>query len=147
VQRSRGQSAKQGAVQTAVAEPGPVNVGATLPQSIYASYASRDRETVLDRLDVIRFFGIDVLVDCLDLVPNEPWKTALKREIAARKLFLLFCSEAAKKSAWVRRECRQAIVGLQVEPICVRPLETGVDPRQAAVARIRRLGPATKGAA
>lgn len=153
-----------GALQATVTKPGPVHADATLPQSIFASYSSRDRERVLDRVAAIRFFGIDVFVDCLDLAPSEPWKAALEREIAARQLFLLFWSEAAKKSAWVRWEYQQALAGLQADRIRVQPLENGIDPpralkhlhfgdplndaRQAALARSRRLAlAATEGVA
>lgn len=103
----------------------------SLPQKAFASYSSRDRARVLDRVAAIRFFGVDVFVDCLDLAPSEAWKAALEREIAARELFLLFWSDAASKSTWVRWEYQQAMARLQRDCIRIQPLDNGVPPPRA----------------
>ena len=115
----------------AAASPQATQAGISLPQRAFASYSSRDRARVLDRVAAIRFFGVDVFVDCLDLAPSEPWKAALTREIAARDLFLLFWSDAASQSTWVRWEYQQALAHLQAECIRIQPLDNGVAPPRA----------------
>ncbi len=48
----------------------------------FASYSSKDRLRVLDRVDAIQISaGIDVFQDCLDLHPGEEWKPRLDNEI------------------------------------------------------------------
>lgn len=116
---------------SAASAPQAAQAATSLPQKVFASYSFRDRARVLDRVAAIRFFGVDVFVDCLDLAPSEPWKAALKREIAARDLFLLFWSDAASKSTWVRWEYQQAMARLKDECIRIQPLDNGVPPPRA----------------
>src|SRR5690606_29471935 len=63
----------------------------------FASYASQDRERVLDRMSEIRRVGIDIYLDCLSMHPGDEWKSTLKEEIKNRESFLLFWSSYAKQ--------------------------------------------------
>ena len=106
------------------AVPGEVLVSAQTPKTAFASYSSKDKLRVLDRVTEIRLSaGIDIFQDCLDLRPGEQWKPALEREIRARQLFFLFWSAYAKASSWVEWEWRTAIKEKGLDAIQLRPLE------------------------
>ena len=77
-------------------------------RTAFASYASKDRSRVLDRVSEIVRNGIDVFLDCLDLHPGELWKERLKKEITQRETFMLFWSLSAKNSQWVEWEWKTA---------------------------------------
>ena len=102
-------------------------VGQQFAKTAFASYASADRARVLDRIASIRIAaGIDVFVDCLDLSPNEPWKRRLESEIAERELFMLFWSNSARNSGWVRWETDRAYDRKGIDGMQLHPLENGV---------------------
>jgi hypothetical protein len=125
------------------------------PSSLFASYSSADRDRVLDRVAAIRIAtATDVFVDCLDLAPGRAWQARLEHEIAARDLFVLFWSNAAAMSKWVRWEYSHALEMLGADRMQIQPLENGVraprvlkhlhfadplnDVREAALRRARR---------
>lgn len=102
-------------------------------RSAFASYASKDRQRVLDRVAEIRRNGVDVFLDCLSLHPGESWKPRLEQEIAHRELFILFWSANAKRSKWVTWEWRTALKhrGLEgIEPHPLDPVEVASPPRE-----------------
>jgi hypothetical protein len=105
-------------------------VGVSLPRRAFASYASRDRLRVLDRVDAMRISaGMDVFVDCLDLYAGKRWKPRLEKEIRERELFVLFWSSTAAQSLWVTWEWEQALLkGDPEEHMQIQPLEHGVRP-------------------
>lgn len=73
------------------ASAGAVNVAKIEPiKTAFASYASKDRERVLDRVSEIEKNGVDVFLDCLSLHPGDNWKDRLDREIRNRDSFFLF---------------------------------------------------------
>ncbi len=79
-------------------------------RTAFASYASNDRQRVLDRLASIRISaGLDVFMDCLSLRPGDRWKLELAREIRSRDQFLLFWSHSAATSQWVAWEWQTAL--------------------------------------
>jgi len=79
-------------------------------ESAFASYSSKDRSRVLDRVDSIQTrTGIHVFVDCLDIHPNEEWRKRIAGMIPVSDLFLLFWSQAAKESPYVSWELQTAI--------------------------------------
>lgn len=113
-------SARQGAVQTAKIEAA---------RTAFASYASTDRDRVLDRVAAVRISaGLDVFLDCLSLHPGEAWKQRLADEIRERDLFLLFWTAAAAGSEWVTWEWQTALAAKGKNGLQVHPLESGIAP-------------------
>jgi hypothetical protein len=99
------------------------HVGA--PRSAFASYASKDSAQVAPRLStLVRWApGLDVFQDCLDLVPNETFKTQLAEQIGKRDVFLLFWSRNAAASPWVQWEYDTARSTKGLDAILPMPLE------------------------
>jgi hypothetical protein len=75
----------------------------------FISYASADRTKVLERVQILPLFGVRTFQDVLDLGPGERWEQSLYRHIDQSDIVLLFWSEAAKRSKWVRKEIRYAL--------------------------------------
>jgi len=92
-------------------------------RSAFASYASKDRTRVLDRVSEIQRNGVDVFTDCLSLHPGDPWKTKLATEIKKRQLFLLFWSVNARESEWVTWEWKTALKHKGLDAIEPHPLD------------------------
>jgi tetratricopeptide (TPR) repeat protein len=108
------------AVSTAIGEPA---------RTAFASYSSKDRLRVLDRVDAIQISaGIDVFQDCLDLNPGEEFKPRLDNEIRERDLFLLFWSKSASESKWVNWELETALKEKGEQALQLHPLDPGVKP-------------------
>jgi hypothetical protein len=98
-------------------------------RTAFASYSSKDRDRVLDRIAAVRIAaGLDVFLDCLSLNPGEEWKPTLEAEISLRDIFLLFWSQAAADSEWVKWEGETAIEkkGDRGAAIQIHPLEVGI---------------------
>jgi hypothetical protein len=96
----------------------------TPARSAFASYASKDRLRVLDRVSAIEInAGIEVFQDCLSLRPSEQWKPRLRQEILDRDRFLLFWSHHAGASPWVEWEWTTALEQKGVDAFEVHPLE------------------------
>jgi hypothetical protein len=113
------------------ARPPLATVASEPARSAFASYSSKDRERVLDRLAAVRIAtGLDVFLDCLSLNPGEQWKPRLEREIKGRDLFLLFWSSESATSPWVEWEWRTALTEKGRDAMQVHPLATGVKPPQ-----------------
>jgi hypothetical protein len=94
------------------------------PRTAFASFASKDRNRVLDRIASLRLAaGLDVFMDCLSLRPGEEWKKSLLTEIRKRELFLLFWSRHAQASQWVEWEWRTALKVKKREAIQPHPLD------------------------
>jgi hypothetical protein len=95
----------------------------------FASYASLDRDRVLDRVAAVEISaGLDVFVDCLSLHPGEVWKARLEEQIANRDLFLLFWSQHAADSSWVTWEWQTALDRKGLDAMQIHPLATDVPP-------------------
>jgi hypothetical protein len=75
----------------------------------FVSYSSLDRAEVLRRVQAFRIAGIEVFQDVLSLDPGERWARGLWTAIDDCDLFLLFWSEAARRSEWVAREIAHAL--------------------------------------
>ncbi|MFM8395640.1 MAG: toll/interleukin-1 receptor domain-containing protein, partial [Acidobacteriota bacterium] len=75
----------------------------------FISYASEDRDKVLARVQMLDQMGIRYFQDLLSLDPGQRWEKELYRNIDQCDLFLLFWSNAAKRSEWVMREVDYAI--------------------------------------
>ena len=78
-------------------------------ESAFVSYASADRTKVLERVQILPMFGVRTFQDVLDLAPGERWEQSLYRHIDESNIVLLFWSNAAKRSKWVRKEVRYAL--------------------------------------
>ncbi|HAR96136.1 MAG TPA: toll/interleukin-1 receptor domain-containing protein, partial [Deltaproteobacteria bacterium] len=111
---------KKTSVSTVTVEPA---------RTAFASYSSKDRLRVLDRVDAIQISaGIDVFQDCLDLNPGEEFKPRLDNEIRERDLFLLFWSKNASESRWVNWELETALKEKGEQALQLHPLDPGVKP-------------------
>ena len=95
-------------------------------RTIFASYASSDREQVLYWALGASTVGVSVFVDVLELRHGDDWETRLRREVPAHDLFCLFWSAAASRSNWVEKEWQCALEKKGVEYIHPVPFE---DPR------------------
>jgi hypothetical protein len=97
-------------VTTGAADSAPTEVRAAAARTAFASYASQDRVDVLERVSSIRrSTGMDIFVDRTTLKMDEEWEPALGEHIRSRERFLLFWSEFAERSKWVRKEMDLAI--------------------------------------
>ena len=95
----------------------------------FASYSSKDRMRVLDRVDAIQIAaGLDIFQDCLDLHPGEEFKPRLDHEIRERDLFLLFWSHNSSQSQWVQWELTTALAEKGEEALQIHPLDPGIQP-------------------
>src|SRR5262249_1011678 len=84
-------------------------VPAERARTAFASYASEDRERVLDRISEAHLSGgLDVYMDCVSLRAGSDWQQCLQQAILSRDLFLLFWSSHAKESEWVTWEWKTA---------------------------------------
>ncbi len=102
---------------------------AVAARTAFASYSSKDRARVLDRVAAVRIAaGLDIFLDCLSLNPGEAWKPRLAQEIRARDLFLLFWSPDSAQSQWVEWEWRTALAEKGEAGMQLHPLATGVMP-------------------
>jgi len=87
----------------------PVGDSASRYSKAFISYASADRDRVAPRVQMLRPFGIEYFLDALDLEPAERWEKKLYRHIDECDLFLLFWSNAARQSEWLRKETQHAL--------------------------------------
>jgi hypothetical protein len=87
----------------------PVGNHAKRYTTAFVSYSSKDRQAVLERVQMLKPVGIDYFQDLLDLDPGDRWERKLYLSIAECDLFLLFWSSEAKASRWVRREVQYAL--------------------------------------
>lgn len=74
----------------------------------FVSYASKDREHVLPRVQALAAAHIDVFQDFVELEPGERWERGLYKHIDECDAFFLFWSRAASDSQWVRKEALYA---------------------------------------
>lgn len=94
------------------------------PRTAFASYATKDRRSVLGRVRSLQIHtGIDVFLDCMSIRPGEEWKTEVVKQIHDREVFWLFWSRRAKESGWVEWEWRQALAAKTLLGIQPHPLE------------------------
>lgn len=105
------------------------STGHALARKAFASYASADRQRVLDRVASVRLAAaLQVFLDCHDLCPGQAWQPRLAQEIDGCDTFLLFWSDAAAASTWVRWEWERALARHGLEHLQFHPLDNGVAP-------------------
>ena len=103
----------------------PAGASAVRYQQAFVSYSSDDRQKVLPRVQMLEALGIRFFQDLLSLDSGERWEPELERQIDTCDLFLLFWSENAKSSEWVRREVLRAMqrkAGDDLRPPEIRPV-------------------------
>jgi hypothetical protein len=114
------------AISEGAQEPAaPVGDDARRYRRAFVSYASRDRDEVLRRVQMLTLSGIEYFQDVMSLEPGERWSDALERAIRDADVFLLFWSSRAKESTWVRREVDYALAcqaGDDDRPPAIRPV-------------------------
>lgn len=92
----------------------------------FASYASEDRERVVERVLGMKAWEpprLDVFLDFHTMRAGERWRERLAAEISARERFLLFWSRAARASSHVRSEWELALELGGLDSITPVPLE------------------------
>ncbi|HKS29178.1 MAG TPA: toll/interleukin-1 receptor domain-containing protein [Pyrinomonadaceae bacterium] len=89
-------------------EPQPV-ANLTRYQQAFISYASKDRQEVLKRVQMLNVAKIKFFQDLLTLEPGDEWEKLLYEYIDRSDVFFLFWSKAASESEWVRKEVEYAI--------------------------------------
>lgn len=88
-----------------------VPVGSThVYKKAFISYASQDRREVLKRVQILSILRIETFQDVLNLEPGVRWEKQLYRYIEESDLFLLFWSNAARRSEWVLKEIQYALM-------------------------------------
>jgi tRNA A-37 threonylcarbamoyl transferase component Bud32 len=89
--------------------PEPQGEDARRYRAAFISYASKDRDKVLERVQMLPLVGIRYFQDVLNLEPGDRWQRRLELGIDECDLFLLFWSGEAKESKWVRQEVDHAL--------------------------------------
>ncbi len=88
----------------------PVGVGTLVRyRQVFISYTRRDRWEVLKRVQMLELSGVDYFQDLLTLKPGDEFEALIYDYIDKSDLFLLFWSQAASESEWVRKEYLRAI--------------------------------------
>lgn len=101
----------------------------TPARTAFASYSSRDRSRVLDRVDALnRHAGLEFFLDCIDLHQGEEWKPALAEAIHNQELFMLFWSQYSAASPWVGWELETAKQAKSREFIQIQALQPDLPP-------------------
>ena len=91
-------------------KPEPTGDEAIPYKMAFIAYSSIDRVKVLDRIPMLDLQGIKYHQDLLSLRPGDFWEEKLTQYINECDLFLLFWSQAAKKSPYVRKEIKHALL-------------------------------------
>jgi TIR domain len=94
----------------------PLGDHAKLYKYAFVSYASKDREEVLKRVQMLEVMRTKFFQDILSLDPGDRWEKKLYESIDRCDLFLLFWSQAAKESQWVLKEAEYALAQQQKNP-------------------------------
>jgi len=101
----------------------------TPARTAFASYSSRDRSRVLDRVDALnRHAGLEFFLDCIDLHQGEEWKPALAEAIHRQELFMLFWSRHSAASPWVGWELETAKQAKTRDFIQIQALQPDLPP-------------------
>jgi hypothetical protein len=86
----------------------PVAIGARRYRKAFISYASKDRNRVLARVQMLKPLGVEYFQDVMHLSPGDRWAKQLYRHIDDCDVFYLFWSSNAKASEWVMKEVQYA---------------------------------------
>jgi hypothetical protein len=75
----------------------------------FISYASKDRDEVLKRVQMLDQFKINYFQDILTLNSGDRWEKEIYKHIDLADIFFLFWSSNAKDSVWVLKEIDYAL--------------------------------------
>jgi hypothetical protein len=75
----------------------------------FISYASKDRDEVLRRIQMLDLLKISYFQDIINLRAGDLWSDVIYKQIDAADLFLLFWSSSARNSEWVMKEVNYAL--------------------------------------
>lgn len=84
----------------------------------FLSYASPDREHVLQIYDFLTVNGIDVWMDIKQLLPGQQWDFEVKRALNRAAVIIIFLSHnSVERTGYVQRELKIALEQLQDRPL------------------------------
>jgi serine/threonine protein kinase len=90
-------------------EPQPLGDEARRYRQVFVSYAMKDLNEVMKRVQMLRSLHVNFFQDLLDLEPGERWEHKLYQHIDECDCFMLFWSTASKESKWVTKEVLYAL--------------------------------------
>jgi len=90
-------------------ESEPLGERADRYRMAFVSYSSKDRGEVLRRVQMLTAVDVRYFQDLLSIEPGDRWERRIELGIDECDLFLLFWSDAARDSDWVRQEVRYAL--------------------------------------
>ncbi len=89
--------------------PVPLGDEAKRYSQAFLSYAMKDLNEVMKRVQMLARCHISFFQDILSLEPGERWERKLYEHIDDCDVFMLFWSNASKESKWVRQEYEYAL--------------------------------------
>ena len=90
-------------------EPRPLGDEACRYKQAFVSYAMKDLNEVMKRVQMLARLHVSFFQDLLDLEPGERWERKLYKHIDDCDVFMLFWSTASKQSQWVTKEVQYAL--------------------------------------
>jgi hypothetical protein len=90
-------------------EPQPLGDEARRYKQAFVSYAMKDLNEVMKRVQMLERLHVNFFQDLLNLEPGERWERKLYKHIDACDVFMLFWSTASKESKWVTNEVQYAL--------------------------------------
>ncbi len=90
-------------------EPRPLGHEACRYKQAFVSYAMKDLNEVIKRVQMLARLHVSFFQDLLDLEPGERWERKLYKKIDDCDVFMLFWSTASKQSQWVTKEVQYAL--------------------------------------
>jgi len=106
-------------------EPQPLGDEAHRYKQVFVSYAMKDLNEVMKRVQMLESLHVSFFQDLLDLEPGERWARKLYHHIDECDVFMLFWSTASKESKWVTKEVQYALArkgGDDSRPPEIRPI-------------------------
>src|SRR5271166_4960448 len=90
-------------------EPQPLGDEACRYKQAFVSYAMKDLNEVIKRVQMLERLHVSFFQDVLDLEPGERWERKLYQHVDDCDVFMLFWSTASKESKWVTKEVQYAL--------------------------------------
>ena len=90
-------------------EPQPLGDEARRYKQAFVSYAIKDLNEVMKRVQMLESLHVSFFQDLLNLEPGERWERKLYQHIDECDVFMLFWSTASKESKWVTKEVQYAL--------------------------------------
>jgi hypothetical protein len=90
-------------------QPQPLGDEARRYRLAFVSYAMKDLNEVMKRVQMLERLHVNFFQDLFDLEPGERWERKLYLHIDECDVFMLFWSTASKQSTWVSKEVQYAL--------------------------------------